>query len=353
MKRKKLINKSLSQFIICIAALFVLTTPVFYWLTKCFYAEDLIEVIDSVRDGQPVPNTDIEDDIIQGIMIQFCLIAVILCIAIIVTIKFISAHLWKPFYKTLDELNKFRLEDNSVSRLPESDIEEFSKLNDALYSLMTNSIKSYRIQKEFTENASHELQTPVAIFKNKLDILLQQDGLTKEQAEIIQDLYTTANRLTRLNKNLLLLAKIENKQFCTTEETDVDRVIDELLSMLKMISGDIKIKKTTSDKAIIIKANKTLLESMLSNLIVNAARHNAPEGQITIALSEKEISVSNTAVNGPLDRKNLFNRFHQSQDSEKDGNGLGLAIVKAICDYHKWGIEYHFNENKHVFIVKF
>lgn len=82
---------------------------------------------------------------------------------------------------------------------------------------MHKSLDSYRVQKEFTENASHELQTPLAIFQSKLDLLLQQQELTESQAEIIQDLYQMTSRISRLNRNLLLLAKIDNAQFAKSE----------------------------------------------------------------------------------------------------------------------------------------
>ncbi len=121
-------------------------------------------------------------------MLQFGLIAGVLCVALVV-VRLISRRMWKPFDETLDRIEQFKLEDEKLPTLPDSDIQEFKRLNAALDTLMKNNLASYRSQKEFTENASHELQTPLAIFQSKLDLLLQQPDLTEPQAEIIQSLY--------------------------------------------------------------------------------------------------------------------------------------------------------------------
>ena len=189
MKKKSLMYKSLTQFIVCVAILLLLATPLFYWLTKNFYAEDMIDIIDAVRQGKPVPSLDLEADILHGIVIQFALIVTVLGVAIVLTMRFISGRLWQPFDQTLEAIERFKLENDLYPSLAESDTEEFARLNTALQRLMTESIHSYRLQKEFTENASHELQTPLAVFQSKLDLLLQQPEITERQADIIQDLY--------------------------------------------------------------------------------------------------------------------------------------------------------------------
>lgn len=228
MKKKSLMYKSLTQFIVCVAILLLLATPLFYWLTKSFYAEDIIDIIEAVQQGKPVPALDLEEDILHGIMIQFALIVTVLGVAIVLTMRFISGRLWQPFDKTLEAIEHFKLENGVCPQLAESDTKEFVRLNIALQRLMTDSLHSYRLQKEFTENASHELQTPLAVFQSKLDLLLQQPELTERQAAIIQDLYQMNSRLSRLNRNLLLLAKMENNQFSRTESVDVITVINDL-----------------------------------------------------------------------------------------------------------------------------
>lgn len=352
MKKKSLMYKSLTQFIVCVAILLLLATPLFYWLTKSFYAEDMIDIIEAVQQGKPVPALDLEEDILHGIMIQFALIVTVLGVAIVLTMRFISGRLWQPFDKTLEAIEHFKLETGVCPQLVESDTKEFARLNTALQRLMTDSLHSYRLQKEFTENASHELQTPLAVFQSKLDLLLQQPEITERQAAIIQDLYWMNSRLSRLNRNLLLLAKMENNQFSRTESVDVITVIKELQPYLESLSGELVLKQNFSADSLPIKANRSLLESMVNNLVVNAVRHNKSDGEITVSLSDNRLTVSNTSDEAALDENLIFNRFYRPLE-KAEGNGLGLAIVKAVCDYHGWKISYAYTDGKHEFTVIF
>ncbi len=352
MKKKSLMYKSLTQFIVCVAILLLLATPLFYWLTKNFYAEDMIDIIDAVRQGKPVPSLDLEADILHGIVIQFALIVTVLGVAIVLTMRFISGRLWQPFDQTLEAIERFKLENDLYPSLAESDTEEFARLNTALQRLMTESIHSYRLQKEFTENASHELQTPLAVFQSKLDLLLQQPEITERQADIIQDLYRMSNRLSRLNRNLLLLAKMENNQFSRTESVDVITVIKDLRTYLESLSEELVLKQNFSTTSLPIKANRSLLESMINNLVVNAVRHNKAGGEITVSLTDNRLTVSNTSDDAALDENQIFNRFYRPTEKAM-GNGLGLSIVKAVCDYHGWKISYAYCDGRHEFTVIF
>lgn len=348
---KSLSRKMLTQFAACIAVLLLLATPLFYFLTKHYYAEDMIDIIEAVGQGQPIPALDLEEDIMHGIMIQFGIITVVLAVAIVLTMRFISRRLWKPFDETLLRIEGFRLEDGKLPALPESDVEEFARLNRTLTALMEGSLASYRTQKEFTENASHELQTPLAVFQSKLDLLIQQPDLTRQQAELMQSLYETSNRLSRLNRNLLLLAKIDNRQYGQMETINLNNFLDGLLPSLECLTGSITFHKDFQS-SLTIRANRPLLESLVNNLVVNAVRHNRPNGEITLALTGSQLIVSNTSDESALDETQIFNRFYRPSEKVK-GNGLGLAIVRAICEYHGWTVEYRYEEEMHCFTVNF
>ena len=285
----------------------------------------------------------VEEDIMAGIMLQYLLISALLATGTVVTMRLVAKKLWKPFDQTLESIESFRLENTRIPELPESDVKEFEKLNKALNALMRKNLDSYRAQKEFTENASHELQTPLAIFQAKLELLLQQPGLTGKQAEIIQELFQMTSRLSRLNRNLLLLAKIDNDQFDSKERIRLDTFIDGLLPALESISGHRRIESVYHKEPVWVDANRILLESLLNNLIVNAVRHSNADGTITISIGEGSMSICNTSDEPALQTEHIFNRFYRTTQN-KGGNGLGLAIVKAICDYHGWSIGYHFKE---------
>jgi len=349
---KSLSRKMLTQFVACIAALLTLATPLFYFLTKHYYAEDMIDIIEAVKREQPIPALDLEQDIMQGVMLQFGLIVGVLAVAIVLTLRFISRRLWQPFDLTLRQIEGFRLENGKLPTLPDTDVKEFARLNRSLETLMENSLASYRTQKEFTENASHELQTPLAVFQSKLDLLLQQPDLTGRQAELIQGLYEDTSRLARLNRNLLLLARIDNRQYGQTEDIRLTRFLDELTPFLQSIAGDILLYEDFADSTLTVRANRTLLESLVNNLVVNAVRHNRPKGEIRLVVSGRELTIANTSDESALDGKLIFNRFYRPSEKVK-GNGLGLAIVRAICGYHGWTVAYRYDEGMHHFTVRF
>lgn len=349
---KSLLNKTLVRFIGCTVIILLLATPVFYLLTKHFYAEDMIDLMEAMERGEKVPHLDLEKDILQGIMIQFFLIFSVLSCSMLITLRIITRKLWHPFDDTLKKMELFNLEQNAEPKFLPTDIKEFKRLNESVLLLIKRNRKSYRTQKEFTENASHELQTPLAIAMSKLDLLLQED-LNETQSEIIGDLYKACSRMGRLNKNLLLLARIENAQYCDKTQIDLGRFIQNQLPLFANLQGfesSITFKKTAEN--VVVKANEVLLESMLNNLVVNAIRHSSEERHIAIEVNIDSIVIMNVADGGPLDENLLFRRF-QFTDDQKRGNGLGLSIVKAICDFHGWTISYEFKNGSHSFRIGF
>lgn len=180
-----------------------------------------------------------------------------------------------------------------------------------------------------------------------------QENLNENEMNLVADLYNMTTRIGHLNRNLLLLAKIENAQYATLQPVDVGGMIAESLPLYESLQNGttLRLNDKRNDKSARTQANPILLECMLKNLIVNAIRHSASGGEILIAVGDGYLAVSNAAADGkPLDGKTLFQRFH-SGDARQKGNGLGLAIVKAICDFHHWTVEYRFEDGRHVFIV--
>lgn len=351
---KTLIYKVLREFTVCAAVLFVLSAPLFYLLTKQFYAEDMIDVVEAVQQGHGVPPVDLEEDIVEGMVIHYFLIFFATMLALFVTIRFVTKRLWKPFDDTLRKVEKFNLVQGDIPHFSDTDVQEFRRLNQSLTQLMRKDQRAYRIQKEFTENASHELQTPLAIIRSKLDLLMQED-MTEAQARIVSDLYELTIRMGNLNRNLLLLAKIENAQYHATEEVDIAALLTETMPLYDTLrhGHTLTLDDQRTQKGVKLQANAALLESLLKNLIVNSIRHSKSQGKIKIVVADDRLVVSNASEDGkPLDATSLFRRFSKSDVSQK-GNGLGLAIVKAICDFHQWTVEYAFHAGQHQFVVHF
>ena len=277
---------------------------------------------------------------------------IILLTGFVILNRNISAQIWKPFHNTLDRLKSFDLNSQKNINLESSEIEEFDQLNTVLKQLIEKNITVFRQQKEFTENASHELQTPLAILKSKIDLLMQNETLTEEQSELIASLNMPIARVSRINKNLLLLAKIENHQFDEGENIDLSELLHQNLDFL----GEHLVAKNNTVETYIkddrtIQANKSLVEIMLVNLLLNAIRHNPVNGIIKIELTEGELTISNTGES-PLNPETLFKRFITSS-TNTPSSGLGLAIVREIANRYGWRISYSFLDGFHSFSIHF
>lgn len=262
----------------------------------------------------------------------------------------LSKSVWKPFRETLDQLKTFSLNNQTKIEFSKTDVSEFDELNQSLTKLIEHNVSVYKTQKEFTENASHELQTPLAILKNKLDILLQNQDLTEKQYQIAEEMNRALSRSSRINKNLLLLAKIDNKQF-DSETFHLDEVLNQSLEILQehFEQKNTSVKTEISDN-VKVNGNIGLTEVLINNLILNAIRHTSINGSILIRLSQSEFEVSNSGtdkLNGDL----LFKRFSRFS-KDNNGSGLGLAIVQEICKSQNWTIDYRFENNNHIFSVK-
>ncbi|WP_353718356.1 HAMP domain-containing sensor histidine kinase [Dyadobacter sp. 676] len=262
-----------------------------------------------------------------------------------------ALRIWQPFYDTLSALHNFRLETGKPVPLPASDVTEFTDLNASLDALMQGSLASYRQQKEFTENASHELQTPLAIVKSRLDMLLQSQSLDAAQMRIVEQVYQAINRVSRINKNLLLLARIEHAQFEEKEHLALDRVFADVAAQFTDRFENNALHYTRDIGAFSVEANPVLVEILLTNLLVNAVRYTPAGGSIQVHLVEGMLTISNTGT-AALQAGNLFRRFAQAS-GEHAGSGLGLAIAREICERYGWRIGYRFDGRMHHFSLYF
>lgn len=294
------------------------------------------------------------DDILQVIVGIQLLVLILLFISLIFINKYLNKKVWKPFYNTLDTLQKFRIDKDKPLQLPNQSITELDNLNKSLNELTKHNREIFLAQKEFTENASHELQTPLALMQSDLDLLWQTSPISEEQARLLQNLTEANSRMSKLNKSLLMLAKIENHQFTDKKEIDLEKLIEKLLEKLKAVFSQRNIqisKRITSSSRII--ADETLMETLIGNLISNALHYTPQNGTVEIELNSSIFKIGNSGNGKPLDKEKLFKRFQKQTNSEKSGNGLGLEICKRICDLNGFKINYDFSDSKHWFTITF
>jgi signal transduction histidine kinase len=289
-------------------------------------------------------------DMVFAIVIIQATLITLLLIGLALINRKLSRTIWDPFYIILDRLKKYQIDKDISIELPRSTTAEFRDLSSAISQLVIKNHDVFQSQKEFTENASHELQTPLAVMKGKIDLLMQTP-LSEKQAELIHVLQDAASRMARLNRNLLLLAKIENQQFLEQEQINlgslVQKLVDQFQEQLEQKTMEVKIEESNE---LTVYANSTVIEILFTNLITNAIRYSPSNSMVSVVMRGTEFTISNpgTPLNSP---EKIFDRFQR--ESGTSGSGIGLAIVKKICDNNRYTIRYQYLNAAHTFTVNF
>jgi signal transduction histidine kinase len=266
----------------------------------------------------------------------------------------LARRYWRPFFATLGVLQQYKLDQHHAPKLPPTRIPEFKALNTAIGHVLGRHQRLYQRQREFAENAAHELQTPLAILRTKLDLLVQAPGLTEEQASHIEPLLAVTQRLTHLSRSLLLLTHLDQQLFFATETVDLAAVVRQLLAQMaeQLAAGNIALSTELLPR-LLISANRSLIEILVSNLLSNAIRHNLPGGELRVVLTAHLFSVENTGRAQALPADQLFARLRPRPDRLPGSVGLGLPIARQICETCGFLLSYHYQEpGRHTMRVK-
>ncbi|ALM48398.1 hypothetical protein AMR72_05490 [Flavobacterium psychrophilum] len=293
-----------------------------------------------------------EDELMEDLLTALVALYIMLVISIALINQVILRKAWKSFYEMLNGLKNFRLGTGNTFTAPHSPITEFKTLGLELEDLLKRNEEIYASQKHFIENASHELQTPLAISLNKLELFADNNNLPEDQMMEIGKISDTLNRLVRLNKSLLMLSKIENRQYGDEEIVNFNELITQLtddyqdLAEYKNITLNIDFQAQLS-----FSMNKGLALTLVSNLLKNAIVHNHTGGMVNFIIAENTITISNSGNSKPLNADAIFNRFYRDTNNEQS-TGLGLSIVNSIIANYKITAAYSFN-GLHTFTITF
>ena len=295
---------------------------------KTGYTINIYQVLDE--------NQKLLDNISLG---MFFLFLSLLFVSLIVN-YLVSKKILRPFFNAVNEAAKFDVLSDKPLKLPDTNINEFKQLNMVIEQMTKKMRTDYINLKEYNENSSHEIQTPLAVIRSKLDILMQNKKLNKESINLIKSINEATTRLFKLNQGLLLISKIENLQFPETKEISLKELIENCLANYEEIMQLKKITVETdlSDIGLVL-MNETLADVMISNLLSNAVRYNIDGGFIRCHLDNRFLTITNSGVPLEIDPEQLFNRFRKGKD-HPHSVGLGLSIVKKIVDHYKMHISY-------------
>lgn len=276
----------------------------------------------------------------------FILLLSAFAISYLITGK-MNKSIWAQFEHNLGEIEKFSFHEKQNLNLIKTDIEEFDRLDKVVTDLTEKLRSDYFSLKEFTENASHEIQTPLSIVLLNLEEVLQQD-LNSETFQKVVSSINAIKRLSSLNQSLILLTKIENRQFKAEQVIILNDIVRRKISEFEPFFETKKLKvELHSEQDFKLIINEQLAELLIGNLLTNAVNHNIQGGRIHISIQENKLEIYNTGEENSLTDNTIFNRFAKSNSKSF---GLGLAIVKNICETYNLEIHYHKNDF-HCFII--
>ena len=263
--------------------------------------------------------------------------------------RYISNHIFSPFYDTLSKIKKWNIKKNEPLLFKKTNIDEFNLINITVQELTQQIKTDYKNLKEFTENVSHESQTPLSIISSKVELLMQGSNYNEKQQEYLQQIFQSTQRIYKLNQVLILMSRIENKQFLASEPIDLQLAIQQKLEELEDFIGAKQITISTEYKSQNIKnINPILFDILLNNLMINAIKYNLdPYGEIIIRLDEHTLTIENTSDIGKIEKEFLFERFTKSSTSSS--LGVGLSLIKKITEAFNWQITYSHKNTIHTF----
>ncbi len=294
-----------------------------------------------------IKSFDNDEELGKNILFAVSISALLMIIAIVLVNIFIYKKLWSPFYVILKELQSYTISKHDTIKFSQTQTEEFNELSNSLNFMAEKITHDYLALKEFTENASHEIQTPLAIINSKIEMCLQDKQLTSEQAKLLMEANHAVNTLVNLNKGLITLTKLDNNQIEAASDVNVYNLLLDRLNLFedflleKNIDVDLKI-----DKNINLKINPVLAGILFDNLIKNAVKHNVNGGKIKLQVTNHYIKIANTGITPTVSTDKFFERFYKGKSTES--LGLGLAIVKKICEVYKFTISYTYEEGFHI-----
>lgn len=290
------------------------------------------------------------DDMVEAMLWYLGALFLLFLICTSIGIQLVLKGVFRPLHRLLDWLHCIQPGKEVPPLDNPTKIREFRQLSDAALDMGNRSYKAYEEQKQFIENASHELQTPLAIVRGKVELLAESEGMTEQQMEQLDEIYATLGRAVKLNKSLLLLSRIENGQYTEMEDVSVDEILDELLPDLMDIyeHKQVRLIRKREEQPFIIRCNHSLAQILVSNLVKNSLLHNREGGELQVLTTPTSLVIKNTG-DVPLDGEKLFRRFYHSMDGKKDSTGLGLAIARSIALSSSLKLTYEWQDGMHTF----
>lgn len=292
-----------------------------------------------------------QDMLIEHVFWWTMLLFIVLLASVLAIGLVLLNYNMKPLYRLLDWIDRYEPGMQGTKVPSDTDIVEFRKLASAIEHAVTRFETQYEERKIFIGNASHELQTPLAVCSNRIEMMLEHPDMTEALAEEMIKVHRSLSGLIRLNKTLLLLSKIENGQFPQTADVDMNALAKESIELHQEIYDHKNIAaEIDAEDRFVHRIDEQMASVLIGNLVKNAFLYTPSGGTINVTMSKTGFSISNTG-NAPLDKDKVFRRFYQPSGRKEGATGLGLALAYSVCMNNGMDITYDFINDRHIFSI--
>ena len=293
-------------------------------------------------------------ELFRAILVWIVILCLILLVSVIIVVQLIFYRNVRPLYGLLHWLDQYKIGGTNQPLDNPSDIREFSRLNQAVADYTYRAEEAFDQQKQFISNASHEIQTPLAICKNRLEMLMDSPSLAEAQLEELAKTHQTLDHISKLNRSLLFLSKIDNRQFPEESLIDFSVLAHRLVDDFDRAYSFKDLKVTLQEKGPLhVSMNDQLATALVTNLLKNAYVHTPTKGAITLFIQPDSFTICNSSQGEALDDQRIFDRFYKGNEAGSGSSGLGLAIVQAIARLYHFKLTYSFANNVHYFTILF
>jgi len=290
------------------------------------------------------------EEMVMGIALSMVALLTLIVLGNWLLNRWLSRTLWRPFHGTLNELQRFDMNGSTPPVLPDTRVEEFTAMNRVLNTMMAKLQADFTAQKRFTEQAAHELQTPLAVMQGKLDQLIQSPNIGEQEAGIIDGLFRARERMGRNVNNMLLLARIGNQQFAPAT-IDWQSLFEEQHTLLEDTIQQQGLRfSIQQDQPCTLRLHPLLADVLVANLVRNAVQHSSAQGNVNVKINAASFVVSNTGKDPGMSTTLLFDRFVKADPSSASA-GLGLSMVKEIAERNGLHMAYGYADGIHTVVL--
>lgn len=343
-KKNSLQRNLIKEFAIVFIALIILSISVFYISVN----REIERELRNQDEGRKIDEVEVVSIVRRSLGITI----ITSFIYIVVTMRYSARKILRPINQINDATKQIAIGNFDIE-LESDRKDEIGELTHNFNTMAKDLNKIEVLQKDFINNVSHEIKTPISSIKGFAQLLEKEELTEEEKKEYIDIIVEESDRLLNISSNILKLSKLQNKEKLTNKkDIDISEQIKKVINVLENKWSPKNITVTENCPKTIINGDEELLYQVWMNLLDNSIKFTNQNGEINIDIqkvnNKVRVSIKDNGIGMTKEeKKKVFERFYQVDESHySEGSGLGLSIVKRIVNLSGGRIEIQSEKGK-------